>query len=90
MSETELKENTDAQLAEKIIEIIANKLDKNPQDIKWESRLIEDLGADSLDITELVMYLEEDCQVDFEADGIDIAEIKTVGQVIEMIKKLKP
>ena len=45
---------------EKIINLIADKLGKKKEIIKMESRLVEDLGADSLDVVELIMTFEEE------------------------------
>ncbi len=71
---------------EKIINLIAEQLDADPENLTMETNLIEDLGADSLDIADLVMELEE--QLDVEISDEDLAKLKTVGDIVEYIDKL--
>lgn len=71
---------------EKIINLIAEQLDAAPENLTMETNLIEDLGADSLDIADLVMELEE--QLDVEISDEDLAKLKTVGDIVEYIDKL--
>ena len=47
-------------MQEKIIKMIASKLGKKVEEVTLNSRLIEDLGADSLDIVEMLMMLEDE------------------------------
>ena len=70
------------ELTKKIKEIIANRLNRSIDEITEEARFIEDLGADSLDLTELLMTLEEEfnIQLDDEAN-----QIVTVGDAIKYI-----
>ncbi len=74
-------------IEQKVIEIIADFLDIEVEEIKVESDLKEDLQADSLDFVELVMELEE--EFDFEADEDKLAGLKTVGDVIKFIEENK-
>ncbi len=74
-------------IEQKVIEIIADFLDIEAEEIKVESDLKEDLQADSLDFVELVMELEE--EFDFEADEDKLAGLKTVGDVIKFIEENK-
>ncbi len=74
-------------IEQKVIEIIADFLDIEVEEIKVESDLKEDLQADSLDFVELVMELEE--EFDFEADEDKLANLKTVGDVIKFIEENK-
>lgn len=74
-------------MEEKIIELIAEKLCKKKEQITLTSNLIEDLGADSLDIVEMIMTFEDEFGVTLPDE--DIASMKTVGDVINYIKKLK-
>lgn len=63
--------------------ILCNSLDRDPGEITPDSRLVEDLGADSLDSVELVMALEDELGIeiyDSELDGV-----KTVGQLVEIV-----
>ena len=74
-------------MEEKIIELIADKLCKKKEQITLTSNLVEDLGADSLDVVELIMAFEDEFGVSLPDE--DIASMKTVGDVINYIKKLK-
>ncbi|MDU1348130.1 MULTISPECIES: acyl carrier protein [Clostridium] len=69
---------------EKIRERIAEQLSIEEDEIKMESSFIDDLGADSLDIVELIMALEE--EFDIEIPDEDAEKISTVGDVVEYIK----
>ena len=71
----------------KIIELIADKLCKKIDQITLTSRLVEDLGADSLDVVELIMAFEDEFGVSLPDE--DIALMKTVGDVVSYINKLK-
>jgi acyl carrier protein len=73
---------------DEVREIVASKLSKNPEDVKPESSFIDDLGADSLDLADLVMAIEEHYKVDFANEDTD--QFKTVGDVVVAIEKLKP
>ena len=64
--------------------IIADQLGVSEEEIKPESRFIEDLGADSLDIVELVMAMEEEFETDIPDE--DAEKIQTVQDTIEYIK----
>ncbi|PWX28454.1 acyl carrier protein, partial [Clostridium perfringens] len=67
----------------KLKEIIADKLSVNEDEITMESTFIDDLGADSLDIVELIMALEE--ELEMEIPDEDAEGFKTVGDVVEYI-----
>ena len=71
---------------DEVQKIIADKLSVDPGDIKPESSFIDDLGADSLDLADLVMAIEEQYEVDFANEDTD--QFKTVGDVVEVIGKL--
>ncbi len=62
---------------EKIKDIIVEQLGVTPEKIKLEAKFIEDLGADSLDIVELVMAVEE--EFDLEIPDEDAEKLKTVS-----------
>ena len=70
---------------EKIRKIVAQQLDLDPETITPESRLIEDLKADSLDIVELIMDLEQDFGVEIPDD--DLPNIKTIGDIVSYLEK---
>ena len=71
---------------EKVQAIIANELGIAKEEITLESRLAEDLGADSLDAVELIMALEDEFGVEVNDD--DAQGIKTVGDIVALVEKL--
>ena len=70
----------------KIKEMIAEHLEIGVDQITDEAKFIDDLGADSLDVVELVMALEE--QFDVEIADEEAEQIATVGDAISFIKKM--
>lgn len=74
-------------MEKKIISLIAEKLNKKEENIKLESRLVEDLGADSLDVVELIMSFEDEFNISLPDE--DVAKLKTIGDIISYIKNLK-
>ena len=71
-------------MLEKMKEIIADKLGVSEDEVTLEASFKEDLDADSLDLFELVMALEEEYDVEIPSD--DLAELNTVGDVINYLK----
>jgi acyl carrier protein len=69
---------------DKVKKIIMEQLGVEGDEITLESSFIDDLGADSLDIVELIMALEE--EFDLEIPDSEAEKISTVGDVIEYIK----
>lgn len=69
---------------EKVRAKIAEQLSIDENEITMESGFVDDLGADSLDIVELIMALEE--EFDMEIPDEDAEKITTVGDVVEYIK----
>ena len=72
---------------EKIQEIIADVLNIDTQEIRSDSKFVDDLGADSLDIFQIVMGIEE--TFDIEIDNTDTEKILTVADAVEQIKAAK-
>lgn len=70
---------------EKVKGIISEQLGVDESDVTMESSFIEDLGADSLDIVELVMALEE--EFDIVIPDEDAEKIRTVGEAVNYIKE---
>ncbi|MBR2671923.1 MAG: acyl carrier protein [Oscillospiraceae bacterium] len=64
--------------------ILAEQLDANEDDITLETSVIDDLGADSLDVVDIIMSLEE--EFDLEVPDEDIETIKTVGDLVKYIE----
>ena len=69
---------------EKVKEIIVEQLGVEGDDVTMEASFIDDLGADSLDIVELIMALEE--EFDLEIPDEEAEKIATVGDVVDYIK----
>jgi len=73
----------EAAILEKIREVVADKLDADPNDVVDGASFVDDLGADSLDVVELIMGLEDEFGIeisDEEAEGI-----RTVGDAVRFI-----
>lgn len=69
---------------EKVKEIIVSQLGVEEDEVTLESSFVDDLGADSLDMVEFVMVLEE--EFDIEVPETDADKIVTVGDAVEYIK----
>ncbi len=69
---------------DKVKEIIVEQLGVDEKDVVMEASFIDDLGADSLDIVELIMALEE--AFDLEIPDKDAEKIQSVGDAVEYIK----
>ena len=74
-------------MLEKIKEITAEALGTEVSSLTAETSFKEDLGADSLDLFELVMALEEEFEVEIPSE--DLEDIKTIGDVEAYIQKLQ-
>jgi acyl carrier protein len=74
-------------MLEKVKAVVVEQLDCKADEVKEESRFIEDLGADSLDVVELVMALEE--EFDIEIPDEDAEGILTVADAIKYIEDNK-
>lgn len=72
-----------ASTADKVIDLIADQLNYDKEKINRDTDIANDLGADSLDIAELMIALEE--QFDINIDENDALNVTTVGQVIDYI-----
>ncbi|MCI8819918.1 MAG: acyl carrier protein [Clostridia bacterium] len=71
---------------EEIAEILAEQLGISKDKIKLESDIVKDLGADSLDVVELLMTLEDNTGKTIPEDRV--TEVKTVEDVVNLIKSL--
>jgi acyl carrier protein len=72
-------------LTERIIKLIAEQFNVDEKDITLETSFKDDLNADSLDLVELIMALED--EFGLEVDDEEVENIKTVGDAKNYIKK---
>lgn len=73
-------------IKEKIVELIATQFNLEESEINLDTSFKDDLNADSLDLVELVMALEDEFNLEVEDEDVD--SIKTVGDAIDYIKKM--
>lgn len=71
----------------KIRKIIAEEMNLNVEDVKPESRFVEDLAADSLDVIQIVLKLEEEFDIEIPDDAVE--QISTVQDAVDQIKSKK-
>ncbi|MCR5478404.1 MAG: acyl carrier protein [Ruminococcus sp.] len=69
---------------DKIKSIIVDQLDADETEVTMEANIQDDLGADSLDVVDLVMSIEEN--FDIEIPDEDVENIKTVGDIVKYIE----
>ena len=74
-----------ASVEERVIEIVCENLAVSKDQVKRETSFIDDIGADSLDIVELIMELEEEFEITIPDDQAE--KIKTVGEAIDYIER---
>lgn len=74
-------------LLDEVKEVVVEQLNVSPEEVKESSKFVEDLGADSLDVVELVMALEE--KFDIEIPDADAEKIATVGDAIKYVEDHK-
>jgi acyl carrier protein len=81
------KEEKTMSLEQEVIDIVVEQLGVDAKDVTPEKSFVEDLNADSLDLTELIMTFEE--RFGFEISEEEAEKLKTVGDVINYINKKK-
>lgn len=69
---------------EKLKKVIAEVLNVDPEEIKLESTFTDDLGADSLDVFQIIMGIEEEFDIEIPAEEAE--NITTVEEAVELIK----
>mgnify|MGYP001040042072 CR=1 FL=1 len=69
---------------DKLCKLIAEQFGVDPESVTADSAFVDDLGADSLDLFQVIMGIEE--EFDIEIDAEDTEDIKTVEQAVELIK----
>lgn len=74
-----------ANTIDKVKDIIAKQLSVKPEEIKNDSNIAEELGADSLDLVEILMSLEDEFGISIPDEAIP--QIKTINNVVAFIEK---
>ena len=69
---------------EKVAAILAEQLDAEEESITLETNLVDDLGADALDVVDLVMTLED--EFDMEIPDEDVVDVHTVGDIVKYLE----
>ena len=74
-------------IEQKVKDIVVEQLNVTPDQVKTESKFIDDFGADSLDTVELIMAFEEEFkdEIDGEIPEADAEKLQTVGDVVKYI-----
>jgi len=72
---------------EKVRDMLAKQLNLKPETISLDSDVVKDLGADSLDVVELLISLEDDYGISIPED--DIVNVKTVKDIVDMIENMQ-
>ncbi len=72
-------------IKDKVIKLIADKLSVETEEVVPEASFVDDLGADSLDLVELIMSMEE--EFDIEISDEDAEEIQTVQDAMDYVDK---
>lgn len=72
---------------EKVKELVAEQLGVAEEDITESSNIQDDLGADSLDVVDLVMALEDEFEVEIPEDKVE--NMKTIGDIVKFIEENK-
>jgi acyl carrier protein len=75
------------EIEKEVIDIVVEQLGVDPEEVTAQKSFVEDLNADSLDQTELIMTFEE--RLDLEISEQEAATLQTVGDVVAFIKKKK-
>ena len=72
---------------QKVKSVLAQQFELDPESITMDTNLIDDLGADSLDVVELIMSLEDEFGIAISDN--DAAQLYTVGRIVDYLEKLQ-
>ena len=72
---------------EKVRDALASQFELDPESVTMDTNLVDDLGADSLDVVELIMELEDEFGVAMSDE--DAAQLYTVGRIVDYLEKLQ-
>ena len=72
---------------DKVREALAKQFELDPESITLDTNLIDDLGADSLDVVELIMSLEDEFGVSISDE--EAAQLYTVGRIVDYLENLR-
>ena len=72
---------------EQVRDALASQFELDPETITLETNLIDDLGADSLDVVELIMSLEDSFGIAISDE--DAAQLYTVGRIVDYLERLQ-
>ena len=70
---------------EKVRDILCEQLEQNADTVTMESLVMEDLGADSLDVVDIVMSIEDEFEIEVPDEVIE--NVKTVGDIIKFVEE---
>lgn len=74
-------------ITDKVIALVAEQLNLDPKTITADSNILDDLGADSLDIIEMLMTLEDEYGITIPDEKI--SQVKTIGQIVSLIEECR-
>ncbi len=72
-------------ILEKIRDILSQQFEVSPEDITEDTNIVDDLGADSLDVVELIMSVEDEFGISVPDE--DAVELTTAGKIVEYIER---
>ncbi len=70
---------------EKVRDILCEQLEQNADTVTMESLVMEDLGADSLDVVDIVMSIEDEFEIEVPDEVIE--NVKTVGDIVKFVEE---
>lgn len=73
-------------MKEKVLLIIAEQLNMEPEDLEPEMDFVDDLNQDSIELVELIMSLEDEFGI--EVDEEKLEQVRTIGDVLDLVEEL--